>query len=237
MFSLIMPIDSNRLEQFKVTKRAYDKMPQVKEFVMPTRSYDKVQEYLEKHNLTKGVKLIPYEHKVGFNPSKPLNIGVRNARYDHIIITCPEVLPETDVLHQLEGFLGQNVVCQVIDQNEDGSKGNILVSRLFRSDTPAMYFLAMFNKSDIEAINGWDEDFMKGYAWEDNDFGDRWVRAGLPFKVVDEIRAVHQYHPRSETIPDGYNINAKKLQENTENAIVRCKNGLYRGIIEDDRAG
>lgn len=237
MFSIIMPIDPNRFEQFKNTKRVYDKMPERKEFVMPTRNYDKVREYFEEHNLLKNVRLLPYEHKIGFNPSKALNLGVKNAKYDQIIITSPEVMPRTEVLSQLKEFKGKNVVCQVWDQLEDGSIGSSLVHRGFRSDTPGMYFLAMFNKMDIEVINGWDEDFMKGYAFEDNDFGDRWVRAGLPFTVRDDIQAVHQYHPRSETIPSGFHINQQKLYENTQNHVIRCKNGLKRGIIAGEAAG
>jgi GT2 family glycosyltransferase len=226
MYSIVAPIDTNRLEQFTVTKRLYDAMPQVKEFIMPTRSYDKVLEYLTANDLMKDVKLIPYTHELGFNPSKALNIGVRNAKYDQIIITSPEVKPVNNVLEQLQGFIGKNVVCQVSDTNADGQETQILVSKIFRADNPGMYFLAMFNKSDIEKINGWDEDFMKGYAYEDNDFGARWVRAGLPFEINEEIKGIHQYHPRSETIPNGAAVNNQKFMDNTDNNITYCKNGL-----------
>jgi len=130
------------------------------------------------------------------------------------------------VLHQLSGFDGENVLCKVYDEEVDGKREIVLVSREFRSDTPAMYFLAQFQKSDIKKINGWDEDFMKGYAYEDNDFGERWVRAGIPFKIVDEIRAVHQYHERGETIEGGTVVNQLKFYDNTDKGIIRCKNGL-----------
>jgi len=154
-----------------------------------------------------------------------LNIGVRNAKYEQIIITSPEVKPSSDVLEQLSHLIGQNVVCQVFDQDIEGNLSS-LVHKGFRSENPAMYFLAMYNKKDIEAINGWDEDFMKGYAFEDNDFGYRWNRAELPFRVEDDIQAVHQYHPRSETIPEGHNTNNHKLEDNNKNRVIKCKNGL-----------
>jgi len=237
MFSIILPIDTNRLSQFAETKRVYDSMPQVKEFVMPTRSYDKVKEYLEKHELTKDVRLIPYTHKVGFNPAKALNIGVRNATYDHIIISSPEVKPKPDVLELMEASLGKNLVCQVWDETEERKVGASLVHKGYRSDNPGMYFLALFNRADIEAINGWDEDFMKGYAYEDNDFGERWVRAGLPFEIREDIQGTHQYHSRSETIPSGANINFNKLQDNNSKGVIRCANGLKRDIIEPNEAG
>jgi len=230
MFTIIMPIDTNRLEQFKETKRVYDTFPQVKEFIMPTRSYDKVSEYLETHELTKDVRLIPYKHEIGFNPSMALNIGVRSSKYQNIIITSPEVKPTTQVLEQLAQCLDKNIVCEVSDQDENGNL-SILVSTNFRGDTPAMYFLAMFRKEDIEKINGWDEDFMKGYAYEDNDFGERWKRAGLPFEVREDIKALHQYHPRSETIHGGAAINQQKFHDNTDQGVTWCKNGLISDKI------
>jgi len=228
MFSIITPLDTNRLEQFKVTKRLYDSMDYKKEFIIPTRSYKGVKGYLLANNLAKDIRLIPYKHSSGFNCSKALNLGVRNAKYDSVIITSPEVKPTTNVLEQLSECIGSNVVCQVADENEDGSIGQILVSQIFRSDNPGMYFLAMFNKKDIESINGWDEEFMKGYAYEDNDFGERWNRAGLPFQVRDDIQGVHQYHPRSETIPNGTSINANHFYENSEKGIVWVDNGLTK---------
>lgn len=228
MFSIILPIDKNRFEQFKHTKRAYDKFPQVKEFIMPTRSYDEAIRYFKKHRLMKDVKLIPYTINKGFNVSKALNIGVRESRFENIIISSPEVKPITPVLEQLATLEGQNVICEVFDQEEDGKIGMSLVNKQFRSDSPAMYFLAMFQKKDIEKINGWDEDFLKGYAYEDNDFGARFMRAGLTFTVNEEIKGLHQYHPRGETIPGGQQINLMKYNDNNEKGIVRPANGLVR---------
>lgn len=227
MFSIIMPMDTDRLEQFANTKRVYDEMPHSKEFIIPTRSYKAVLSYLKKHKLQKGVRLISYEVEQGFNCSKALNIGVNAAKYPNIIITSPEVKPTTKVLEQLKERLGSNVVCQVFDQDD---KGNLtsLVHQTYRSETPAMYFLAMFNKKDIEVINGWDEEFMRGYAYEDNDFGARWTRAGLPFEIVEDIQAVHQYHPRSETITGGLTVNQELFNKNTADGVTRCKNGLVK---------
>lgn len=228
MFSIIAPMDTNRLTQFTKTKRAYDKMPQKKEFIIPTRSFKELKEYFTKHKLMKDVRLIPYEVKAGFNPSKAFNIGVREAVYDQIIITSPEVIPKTNVLEQLETLIGANVICRVWDENEKGEIAASLVHDGYRSETPAMYFLALFNKKDIEAINGWDEDFMKGYAYEDNDFGDRWKRARLPWLVRDDIEAIHQYHPRSETIKGGASVNFEKYHWNNDNNITYCANGLKK---------
>lgn len=226
MFSIIMAMDLDRLEQFKNTKRAYDKMPQKKEFIMPTRNIEELNNYLRKHRLLKDVKLVSYELERGFNVSKALNIGVRKAKYEDIIITSPEVMPLTDVLKQFSEC-DENIICAVDDQSVAGELSP-LVNKQFRSDTPAMYFLARFKKSDIETINGWDEEFLRGYAYEDNDFGDRWKRAGIPFLVREDIKAVHQYHPRKETVPGGTNVNYQTYNQNNARGIVKCLNGLYK---------
>lgn len=221
-------MDKNRLEQFLHTKRAYDEMPQKKEIIIPTRSIYEIRPFLEENDLMKDVRLISYKHERGFNPSMALNIGTRNAKYDNIIITSPEVKPNEDVLEKLSQKLDKNVVCQVFDQDENGNL-KTLVNTIFRGETPAMYFLAMFRKEDIEKINGWDEEFMKGYAYEDNDFGDRWVRAGLPFEIDEDIQAVHQYHPRGETISNGLAVNMQHYYDNTDAQVTYCTNGLRKG--------
>lgn len=228
MFSIIMPLDDDRLEQFKNTKLVYDAMPQKKEFIIPTRREAEILKYLNENNLARDVKIIPYATEFGFNCSKALNIGVRNAAYSSIIITCPEVKPITPVLDQLEKIRGTNIICQVWDENEKGDIVASLVNTRFRSESPRMYFLAMFNKADIEKINGWDEEFMKGYAYEDKDFGARWVRANIPFTVRDDIQGRHQYHPRKETIPSGYIVNRRLFKKNDAEKIIKCVNGLVK---------
>lgn len=236
MFSIIAPMDTNRLEQFHQTKLAYDDMPEKKEFIIPTRSEFQLARYLDDHKLMKDVRIVPYEHSKGFNPSKALNIGVREAKHDQIIITSPEVKPSPGLLGKLKELSGKNIVCQVFDQDPEGNLVS-LVHSTYRHESPAMYFLAMFNKRDIEAINGWDEDFMEGYAYEDNDFGARWVRAGLPFEIKDDLQATHQYHPRSETIPGGMSVNQQHYYDNTDRGVTYCENGLKNDKIGVTRAG
>lgn len=227
MYSIITPLDVGRLEQFANTKRAYDSFPQKKEFIIPTRTRKEVEAYLRDNKLMKDVRFISYVTGEGFNVSKALNLGVRDAKFEQIIITSPEILPLTNVLDELEPLIGQNVICQVYDQNEDLTTGISLVNTRFRSHSPCMYFLAMFNKSDIEKINGWDEAFMNGYAYEDDDFGARWNRAQIPFIVKDDIQALHQWHPRHETIQNGTDINHRQFELNNANGIIRPEKGLH----------
>ncbi len=224
-FSIIMPIDDNRLEQFRVTKLIYDAMPETKEFIMPTRTKDKVHEYMWNHNLLKDVRLIPYTIDGAFNPAKALNIGVRESKYPNLILTGPEVKPITDILDQLSFYEGESVMCQCFDEDINGNLTS-MVNLNHKNWSPQPYFLAMFQKSSVEEINGWDEDFMAGHAWEDDDFGARWVRAGLPFTIREDIQAIHQYHPRGETSEGGDARNHALFDRNNLQGTIRPKNGL-----------
>lgn len=222
MFSIVMPLEEDRIPLFENTVRAYQKcMGSITiEFVVPTRT---IKQLYIPHITT---VLVPYEHDSEyFNPALALNLGVAHSNYDNIIISCPEVMPLTNVLGELRNEVGNNIVCQVMSENEDESIGISLVNTKFRHKTPAMYFLALFNRKDLEAINGWDLQFMKGAAYEDTDFGARFVRAGLPFKVRDDIKALHQWHPVNK-VSDGWDINRKIYESNNRKKITKCECGL-----------
>ncbi len=207
--SIVMPCEEDRVPLLMYTLGKYIKygFPMKVEFILVTRT-------LKDFKLSAiDLKVIEYEWEGEyFNPAMALNLGVKNAKYKNIIITCPEVCPLTNVLEQLTTNVRGNYICQVFDQKESGERGISLVNSSFRSDTPAMYFLAIFKKEDIEAINGWDEEFMGGYAFEDDDFGCRFVRQGLKFKTKDSILGEHQYHSRHDP---------KNMKEWSRNKILQ----------------
>jgi hypothetical protein len=245
--SIIIPTEKDRLKMLVDTLMCYtDKLMDFRliEVIVPSRTimdskeiFDYFNKYCQDYidegismdaTIPLNIKVIPYTYDGEyFNPSMALNLGVKNSSYNNILITCPEVVPRTNVLEQLQDLEEGNYICQVIDGNEDSTDGISLVNKNFRGETPAMYFLALFRKEDLEKINGWDEDFMGGYAWEDTDFGNRWIRAGIPFEVRDEIIGVHRYHPRGSTNP-GWDRNANLCVQNTINNIIRPKNGLVK---------
>jgi hypothetical protein len=156
-----------------------------------------------------------------------LNIGVRESRYSSVVVTSPEVMPDTNVLSQLMDLHGRNVICQVFDCNPDGTIAMSLVNSSFRSETAAMHFLAMFNKSDILAINGWDEDFMYGQAYDDDDFGWRFTKSGFIHEVHDEIRGMHQYHARASNMALWHQDEARFARHRADN-VLRVPNGIFK---------
>src|SRR5438874_366092 len=98
MYSFVIPMDLGRFEQFTKTKRYYDAQIYPIEFDIITRNLHSVAKYLYDKEVAKNVRLLSYKHEMGYNQAKALNLGVKNAKYETIIITSPEVLPLTAVL-------------------------------------------------------------------------------------------------------------------------------------------
>jgi len=194
--SIVMPCDKPRIPLLLTTLSFYMKfgIPENIEFILVSRTFNQL--------IVPGIDIKVMKYKWGgkyFNPSMAFNLGVKNATYNNIIITSPEVTPITNVLKQFNATKRGNYVCLVYDVGENGQSRGILVNSKHRHEDPSFYFLAMFKKEDLEKINGWDEEYMNGYAWEDRDFGARFVKAGLKFESRDDITAAHQYHRRLMT--------------------------------------
>ncbi len=229
--SIVMPCETGRIPLLLESMKAYEKfgIPEDVEFIIVSRTI-KPNQLSFKHTL------VNYKWELTpdwFNPSLALNLGVKAAKHDNIIITCPEVRPDTDCLNQLKQLPRGNYVCMVWDLNEDGSKRRVLVSKTFRKEHPGFYFLALYRREDIDAINGWDLEFMDGFAWDDNDFGERFARADLPFEIRNDIRAEHQYHGRVESWGDDWTPkrlafvrNRERTYRHTADNVTRIDSGL-----------
>jgi hypothetical protein len=94
-FSLVVPCDEDRLSLFAKTLRRYRELGLDKydcELVIPTRSL------VPSHVLDATPirhRLVPYSYQGEyFNPAMALNLGVRNASCETILVQSPEVMPE-----------------------------------------------------------------------------------------------------------------------------------------------
>jgi len=228
--SMVIPCELPRLSLFrgalaKYKEFGFDSLEEL-EIIVPTRTIEDYNFYPEMTHL---IKLIPYNWDGAFFcPSLALNLGVREAAFENILICSPEVVPETNVLEQFSKMERGNYLCQVFDLNQRGGRKRSLLKTRFRN--PGFYFLALYKKEDIEAINGWDEDFMQGNWFDDEDFGLRFLRAGLEFEFRRDIVGDHLWHPRTNNIPTGKRINKGLMDKNTRLKITRPANGLKKEI-------
>lgn len=223
--SMIVPCERDRIPLFRQTLDRYFEFGfSGVELIVVSRT---IEDMVEVGPYPLRLFKYKWEHRF-FCEARAINIGIKNATYDNLLITAPEVRPRTDVIGQLRALPRGNYICQVFDLNEDGSVRISLVNSQFRAYHPGYYFLALYRKEDVELVNGLDEDFMAGNALNDIDFGERLVRAGVRYEMRDEIQAEHQFHKRCLYQPRGMKLNQKILERNRRDRIVRAKNGIEK---------
>ncbi len=225
-YSFIIPCEEDRLPLFYNTLEKYNSFSNIGEYeiIVPSRTLDSIPGY-------PNIKVIRYEYEGDFfSPVLAWNAGVREATHDNIIITCPEVMPKTNVLKEIGELERGNYLCQVFDANKDGSIKMSLVNSKFRGDTMAMHFLGIFKKEDIYKVNGWNEDYVGGHGFEDDSMGWRMKMSGIKHKVLDHIQGIHQWHERYSMGSDGAKRNREVFNKEKESGLLRCK----RGLIKDE---
>jgi hypothetical protein len=149
-------------------------------------------------------KVRPYEVRVIRMPSKgvaknpciPLNVGVRAALNDVIVLTNPEILHTEAVLLMMECELkrlgGFGYVLSAAKCPESGEWH--CHSTLKHPDLPegvGHHFCAMLNRTLWDACGGFDIAYRDGQAWDDTDFALRLVRAGAKFSILDDVVVLH----------------------------------------------
>ncbi len=83
------------------------------------------------------------------------------------------------------------------------------------------------SKSDLELINGFDEDFDSASVGEDTDLPWRFSHFGITSKSVRYIANVfHLYHKRNWG--DSHEINTTKMRQKIKDKRYRCLNGLQK---------
>jgi glycosyltransferase involved in cell wall biosynthesis len=147
-------------------------------------------------------------------PGFALNIGIKQAEGNIIVLSCPEIWHLNNTIDILLENLQQNPKGLVIPEflyfdrsGEETLRLNImsmfyptlnldkLVSGHYGYCHVEMPFLMMLYKEHLIAINGYDEDFI-GYAGEDNDLIFRLQAIGLKH-IRTAAKAVHLYHEGS----------------------------------------
>ncbi|MBU0580294.1 MAG: glycosyltransferase family 2 protein, partial [Candidatus Margulisbacteria bacterium] len=135
-------------------------------------------------------------------PGYAINIGVKHARGNKIIIGCAEMFLMDNLVQKIIYHLYENPKNIVITQGKDDQQGKFLKHLVnsngnstdqnydilsMQLNTKFPFFLGLTKKVFFD-IGGYDEDFT-GYCYDDADFVDRLVKNGgtylqLPCRVV-----------------------------------------------------
>ena len=199
------------------------------------------------------------ENKWYVNSCIPLNIGMREAKGDIIMLQNPECLHVHDVLTYLSENINETnyismsaygldpVSTSKLPEYNANDTVPILLSELPQrpytgGSDPGWYnhsrfrpvhfhFCSAMTRNNMAKLNGFDERYANGIAYDDDEIIIRIRRLGLNLIIADNVSVLHQYH---DTVQ--YNKpNADRLMNNNrlllEN-ITRRENKYNSNIIK-----
>ena len=128
------------------------------------------------------------------NPAQPINIGLRRATGDVVILQnaeCKHIDPNT--IERLSSAVSdRNVVfANVMGLKQDGSPDWLYCGQ--KAQRP-FFFCGALKRATFERLRGMDEDYPCG-GYDDNDFADRLKHEGI-LPVYTDISVHHQWHAR-----------------------------------------
>ena len=169
------------------------------------------------------------------NPCVPLNVGVRAALHDVIVLTNPEIIHTESVLLMMESELkrlgGFGYVLAAAKSGNDWHCHSMLTHPDLPKGT-GHHFCAMLNRTLWDACGGFDEAYRDGQAWEDTDFVLRLVRAGAKFSILDDAVVLHPKDGATTEWPAGgwqKNRDLFLLKWKTPANICCVQAGNYQG--------
>jgi glycosyltransferase involved in cell wall biosynthesis len=180
------------------------------------------------------------------NPCIPYNIGLRQASGKKIIIQNPECCHIGDVINYVnenltdDNYLSFSCYAATFEDNArlhqgleiefnnvgtgTSDIGNWYNHKVYR---PAGYhFLSAITKYNLRKLNGFDETFANGFAFDDDEFLQRVKNLKLNLKFVENPFVIHQWHGLliNKNSPQPAFKNKKLFGKLLKNPIVRANN-------------
>jgi glycosyltransferase involved in cell wall biosynthesis len=127
------------------------------------------------------------------NQARPLNVGLRRATGDIVILQnaeCAHIDPETIAKLTTKVTETNAVFARVTALEPNGAQG-ILYCGV--GNARPYFFCGAIKRAWFEKLRGFDEDFI-GYGYEDDDFASRLNKEGVTWEFTD-VEVHHQWHP------------------------------------------
>lgn len=133
-------------------------------------------------------------------PARAWNVAFERVDTEWIYCTSSEVIQREGNVAAARRLLAGNP-CVLFGSCEDDGPDPLVVSDrpnvLCDSKMPRpLGFIWAAPFSNVADIGGFDEEFMRGYWFDDDDFFYRLWQTGLPFVFDDKVHGVHQHHDR-----------------------------------------
>lgn len=134
------------------------------------------------------------------NPSKPLNVGLRQARSETVLVVSPETTWVTDVPGLLLRGCEQQPKGYHFGSLQGNHAGRIPTAREFDLMMNASHCGSIcVRKEHLEAINGYDESLV-GWGGDDDNLRARLWRMGVMPHHHKEARLVHPIHRETSRV-------------------------------------
>ena len=169
------------------------------------------------------IKYLEKANKWYTNPCIPFNIGIREAKGDIIVLQNPECLYVHDVLAYINENINDSKYISISAYGLNPILTtqlpyycsndtlidffNTLPQEPYRGwDTLGWYnhsvfrpvyfhFCSAMTRGNMEKLNGFDERFATGVAYDDDELVARIRIMGLTPIIEDKVSVIHQYHP------------------------------------------
>lgn len=138
---------------------------------------------------------VPYS-----NPAVPINIGLRQAQGEIVILQNAECRHVGNVISALaaphRSAPNLAVFAAVSSLTPEGAHDHWYVHPTLDAGPRPFFFCGSMRRENFIRLEGMDESF-KGYGWEDDFFAFQIKRAGIDFRFLGDAVVEHQWHPHS----------------------------------------
>lgn len=134
-----------------------------------------------------------YTHNPGATIcSHARNVGIKATDCDLVVTSEPEIIFNTDVIAQMLLSREEHPHDVVSAGTIHHRQADNTVQTITGWVAP---FAAMYKRSWLMDVGGWDESFASPWGWEDTDLLTRLREAGHGQVISLPIEVTHQYHP------------------------------------------
>jgi len=142
-------------------------------------------------------------------PARAWNHGFRTATGDYLYLISSEVVQDAGNLRKAREYCENHPNMALfgachnskLTQEVQGFAPGLLADSSFPRP---LGFICCLPADKVKEIGGFDETFMNGFWYDDDDFFLRLWGTGLDFTFTDDIHGVHQHHERPDlATPEG----------------------------------
>jgi len=155
---------------------------------------------------------VPEAEKDTYNPAPLFNQAADAARGDYFVLTSPECIHTTDILAGLDQEFSRSsslyVVCackhirprRIFYAPESFEYKLLRWYQHSKRRNVGYHFCSAISRDNYQGIGGFDEEYAHGVAYDDDDFREKVMDAGIPFVYRDDLVVLHQEHPKLSLI-------------------------------------